>query len=181
MIVIPHATLPITRWQNGAGRKADIATGDGWMTGFAWLDAEAPFSDFGAQDRTITLVRGPGFTLTVAGQALPVMARFRPTPFDGGLPTLCQVAGPCLVLNVMTRRDTLRHSVTITGPQQFDPAGAVAMTLVLLRGEASVDGAALGPLDAVRVDGPVTVDGSADCLLACARIAVSSASGSGAG
>jgi environmental stress-induced protein Ves len=59
MPVIRSAALPVSRWRNGAGRKADIATGDGWMAGFAWLDEEAPFSEFAGQDRTITLLQAP--------------------------------------------------------------------------------------------------------------------------
>ena len=65
--VIHQAGLTISRWPNGAGRKADIATGDGWLVGFAWLDADAPFSDYTGHDRTIMLVEGPGFTLEVPG------------------------------------------------------------------------------------------------------------------
>ena len=64
--VLSFATRPLSRWPNGAGRKADIASGDGWMVGFAWLDADAPFSDLSGHNRTITLLDGPGFTLEFA-------------------------------------------------------------------------------------------------------------------
>ena len=105
MQVIRSAALPVTRWHNGAGRKADIAAGDGWMVGFAWLDGDAPFSSLPGMDRTITLVDGPGFILDLTGQdSLAVDTPFVPARFDGGWPTLCRVAGPCRVLNVMTAR-----------------------------------------------------------------------------
>jgi len=61
--LIPFASLSESRWRNGAGRKADIATGQDWLVGFAWLEADAPFSDYRGLDRTITLVDGQGFTL----------------------------------------------------------------------------------------------------------------------
>jgi hypothetical protein len=53
----------VSRWRNGAGRKADIAAGPDWLVGYAWLDADAPFSDYAGYDRTITLIEGPGFIL----------------------------------------------------------------------------------------------------------------------
>ena len=40
--MIPAASLPVTPWANGAGRKSDIASGNDWLLGFAWLDKEPP-------------------------------------------------------------------------------------------------------------------------------------------
>ena len=100
---IRFADLPRSPWPNGAGRKADIAVGpmgeDGrpdWLLAFAWLDAEAPFSDYSGFDRTITLVSGVAFVLEFGQQApsLVVDAPFRPTAFDGGLPARCLLPIP---------------------------------------------------------------------------------------
>ena len=111
---IRFAELQKSPWPNGAGRKADIAAGpigaDGkpdWLLAYAWLDGDAPFSDYTGHDRTITLVSGVGFVLDFADAAPPVMvdAPFRPRPFDGDLAAHCRLpAGPCLVLNAMSRR-----------------------------------------------------------------------------
>ena len=56
-MLLRHAELPITRWRNGAGRKADVVGGPGWSIGFAWLEAAADFSHYAGQDRTITLLQ----------------------------------------------------------------------------------------------------------------------------
>ncbi len=165
MQVLRNATLPVSRWHNGAGRKADLATGDGWLVGFAWLDADAPFSLLPGMDRTITLVEGAGFSLDIAGATLVVDRALAPTAFDGGQPTQCRIAGPCRVMNVMTDRARFRHRVrVVTGAEQtLEPGTAVAALAVLLAGAGRVVaqgmGIALARLDAVRLDGAVTIVG----------------------
>lgn len=153
------AGLPVSRWPNGAGRKADLLTGDGWTISLAWLDADAPFSLFPGTDRTITLVEGPGFTLDVAGDALPVETLFVPTRFDGGAVTTCGIAGPSRVLNVMTARERFRHVVAITDRfGLIEPGAGSARVAVVLDGTARVGAVALGRLDAVHVDGAITLE-----------------------
>jgi environmental stress-induced protein Ves len=174
MQVIRSDALPVSRWRNGAGRKADIAAGAGWMAGFAWLDEDAPFSEFAGQDRTITLLQGPGFTLDGAGGPLVVDTPFAPARFDGGATTQCRVVAPCRVLNVMTARTALWHSVAIIpAAGAVAPDDAAVCLLVAVHGAASIIGpstAELAPLDAVRLDGPVTITGSEASRLACIRI-----------
>lgn len=158
-------------WPNGAGRKADLLTGDGWMVSFAWLDADAPFSLMPDIDRTITLVDGPGFTLDVAGQALPVPTLFVPTRFDGGATTTCAITGPSRVLNVMTKRGAFRHSVAVldrSGP--LVPGGGPACVAVLLGGRGTIDGVDLGRLDAVCLDGVAELTLSAGGTVAVVTI-----------
>lgn len=161
MHLIRAAGLPVSRWANGAGRKADIAAGDGWMLGYAWLDGDAPFSDLAGFDRTITLVEGPGFTLDIAGAPLVMDRLFVPGAFDGGAQTACRVRGPCRVLNVMTARGRFRHTVEVGG----GAAGAVGSFVVALRGTASMAGVRLARLDAVQhADEPVVADGPGGLL-----------------
>lgn len=149
---MPHepltfATRPLSRWVNGAGRKADIDSGEGWMVGFAWLDADAPFSDLGGQDRTITLLDGPGFTLDFAPPHPPLVVRSPhvPSRFDGGWPTQCRILGPCLVLNAISDRRRWVHDVRIlTRPTTVPahPAGTVAFLVDLTtRDTLRLDGA----------------------------------------
>lgn len=160
--VIRHDGLHVSRWKNGAGRKADIAEGDGWMVGFAWLDSDAPFSDFTGHDRTIMLVDGPGFTLDFSGGgSLTVTKPFAPMAFDGGWPTFCRIAGPSRVLNVMTRRDHFAHRLVVAAGSDVVPsAPALAQFLVVLRGTVHLSGAAttatLGAGDGVAFDQPLT-------------------------
>lgn len=169
--VLRAAGLPVSRWPNGAGRKADLLIGDGWMVSLAWLDADAPFSVMPDIDRTITLVDGPGFTLDVAGQALPVGTLFVPTRFDGGATTRCAINGPSRVLNVMTQRGTFRHSVAIldrSGP--ILPGGGPACVAVLLDGQGVIGGVDLGRLDAVHLDGIAELTLSAGGMVAVVTV-----------
>jgi environmental stress-induced protein Ves len=122
------------------------------MTGFAWLDADAPFSDYSGHDRTITLLDGPGFTLDFgpAHPALIVRSWHVPSSFDGGWPTRCRILGPCLVLNAMSVRGQWRHEVRVlTAPARLPalPPGAVAFLVDLTTH------------DALRLDGPIESGG----------------------
>lgn len=171
MQVIRAANLPLSRWTNGAGRKADILTGAGWLIGFAWLDADAPFSRLAGMDRTITLVEGPGFTLDVVGDvetvAMPVMTPFVPTHFDGGADTLCRVVGPCRVLNAMTDRTRFRHAVTILDrSQRVDPGPNRACVVVALNGTFSLGAGQLERLDAASITEPVELGLPSGCRAA---------------
>jgi hypothetical protein len=115
MSVIRPAQLPVTPWKNGLGRKADIAVGDGWFVGLAWIEQDADFSDFTGFDRTCILLDGAGFGLSFdAGPALSFSAPGEVRSFPGDLPARAHlVAGPCRVLNVMTRRGQWEHRVTV--------------------------------------------------------------------
>jgi hypothetical protein len=78
------------------------------------------------------------------------------------------------VLNVMTERAAFRHSVAII-PAAGDvaPDGAAVCLLVVVHGAATISGpsgAELAKLDAVRLDGPVTITGGEASRLACIRI-----------
>ncbi len=172
MQVIRHAGLPVSRWPNGAGRKADIAVGDGWLVGFAWLDADAPFSDYTGHDRSIMLVEGPGFTLDFAdGRLLAVTVPFVPVAFDGGWPAHCRIAGPSRVLNVVTRRTSLDHRfTTAAGSRVVTSKRGLAQLLVVLRGTVQLSApaatATLGLWDAVCFKEALTAVTSDDGLLA---------------
>ena len=144
---LTFATRTLSRWPNGAGSKADIASGPGWMAGFAWLDVDAPFSDLSGQDRTIMLLDGPGFSLdfTQAHAALFVRSRNIPRSFDGGWPAQCRILGPCLVLNTMSVRRQWRHDVWVLTTATHVPAqtpGAIAFLVDLTTRDAPrLDGA----------------------------------------
>ena len=150
-----YADLRISRWRNGAGRKADVADGPGWFLGFAWLDAAADFSDYQGQDRTITLLRGNGFALDFAeGPPLVLDRQQVPSPFDGGRACRCRLLdGPCLVVNAISDRALFRHGVEIRIPRPTDTGFAM-----LLSGSATLpDGSLADPLDTVTLPLPLDV------------------------
>lgn len=172
--LIPFAGLPVSPWRNGAGRKADIAAGPDWLVGFAWLDADVPFSNYGGHDRTITLIEGPGFALDFGPAHAPLAARklYAPCSFDGGWMAACRVpAGPCMVLNAMTARATWTHSVTIASHTALAaPTSGGAALLVVLEGRVTIGGQAGGPRDAFRLADAATVSDGAGALTALIRI-----------
>ncbi len=174
MNLIRRGALIVSPWRNGAGRKADIATGAGWLIGFAFLDEDAPFSDYAGHDRTITLVEGPGFTLAGEERDLGVTEIGQPAAFDGGWRVACRIhGGACVVLNAMTERAHWRHNVTVHhggGTIAADPAGAVADVLVVLRGEIRLGDVAAGPQDAIRLDGPVVAQADVTALVCRVRV-----------
>ena len=116
MSVIRRDQLVVTPWKNRRGRKADVAEGEGWFVGLAWIEARAAFSDFPGMDRTITLVEGEGFTLTVDGEPHVLRGAGALHSFPGELPVVAEpLAGPCTVLNAMTRRGSWSHQVRVAG------------------------------------------------------------------
>ena len=161
--LIPFASLSESRWRNGAGRKADIAAGPNWLVGFAWLDGDAPFSDYRGHDRTITLVEGPGFTLDFGPShpALVARQRYVPFAFDGGWTARCRVpSGSCLVLNAMTARATWKHRVTLAPPaSSMDTVPGGVAFLVVLAGSLTIAGQTAGPRDSFRIEGKIDVSG----------------------
>lgn len=172
--LIPFAGLTVSPWRNGAGRKADIAAGPDWLVGFAWLDADAPFSNYDGHDRTITLIEGAGFTLDFgpAHAALSARKLYAPCLFDGGWTTQCRVPdGPSMVLNAMTARATWTHRVSIApvAPLAAPSPGGLAF-LVVLEGSVAIDGQTAGPRDAFRLAGAATPTAGADARAALIRI-----------
>lgn len=166
MILRRNADLAITPWRNGAGRKADIITGPGYLIGFAFLDADAAFSDYTGHDRTITLATGPGFTLANPTTTLEITTPGHPTQFDGALPLHCTIHGaPCVVVNAMTEHRTHRHTVTRFPGGALDPTGATADTLVVLAGSLHIDGLTASLHDAVILTSPTQITLSPDALV----------------
>ncbi len=160
--MIRAADLAVTPWANGAGRKADIASGDGWLLGFAWLDQDAPFSDYKGYDRTIMLVDGFGFTLELpAGRTIAVADQFRPEAFDGAGPIGCQVRGPCRVLNAISAYPGFSHTMQVVPASDLVPGPAVYA--VVLRGTLGQ----AGVWDTVVLTEPVAA--SDDALVAVVR------------
>jgi len=152
---IPFASLSVTPWANGHGRKADIAVGDGWSLAFAWLDRPAPFSDYTGISRTITLVEGDGFVLDFTDRPpLHVSQIGVPASFDGGWSARCHLlGGSCFVLNAFSAHGRWRHTVRVFEPGRIGPLRAGDF-VVALCGQARLDGLVIGPRDSLAIAGP---------------------------
>jgi environmental stress-induced protein Ves len=161
--MIRAATLVETPWANGAGRKADIAIGDGWLLGFAWLDRDAPFSDYRGHDRTIMLLEGPGFSLDLPqGRMITLTEPYQPAAFDGAGPIACKINGPCRVLNAISTYPGMSHIMQVVTPRDLIPApNQYAVILRGTLGEA-------GPLDTLLPTEPAA-PASDDALIAVIR------------
>jgi len=164
MAVIRQGDLARTSWKNGRGRKADIAAADGWFVGLAWLDQDAPFSDFTGFDRTCVLLQGAGFTLSVEGQGALVFAEPGTAhSFAGQSPARAElVAGGCLVFNVMTRQGEWEHRVQVDNRVPQDGYALV------LRGSVRDGDQVAGPGDVLVP--PHAGSGSADLLVVATQL-----------
>lgn len=168
------AELVVTPWRNGRGRKADAAAGEGWGLSFAWIDGDAPFSDYPGQERSFTLLEGDGVRLDLAGRPpLRVDRRWQPAVFPCDVPTECTLlGGPCLVVNLIAERAHWRQSVeiaTLDGELAVTPLGGPCHAVVL-EGEVTLpDGAVAGRHDSIGVPGRMVLQGAA-ARLAIARL-----------
>ncbi|WP_409484325.1 HutD family protein [Arsenicicoccus dermatophilus] len=173
-----HAEMP---WLNGGGSTLEVAraprTGDfDWRVSFAHVDRSGPFSAYPGVDRVITLVEGPGMRLTIrphaatgspgSGRVVHDLAPCEPYAFAGEDEIDCQVTQPTVDLNLMTRRDRCRGTVTTHrldgGRLEIDPADAtlVAVLTGRLHAGSGTTATPLGPLDVLAdLTAPVTLTG----------------------
>ncbi len=144
------------RWLNGSGWTSEILAWPDpqnweWRLSVADIEQGGPFSVFAGVDRTIALLQGSGFVLTV--EDLPPVTIERPyEPFDfrGDRPTTCSLLdGPVQDLNLMVRRtSTPRHLRFV---EIIDTIELADMELaIVVSGRLRVDGHSLSRLDAIR-------------------------------
>ncbi|MCW5749506.1 MAG: HutD family protein [Alphaproteobacteria bacterium] len=116
-----HRRVP---WKNGGGWTTELASDAGadgrfgWRLSLADVEKSGPFSRFPGIDRTIMLVEGRGFLLSVAGAPPVRIARpFAPFAFDGGVSTDCRlIAGPVRDFNLMVERTRHRAACAVIAP-----------------------------------------------------------------
>lgn len=176
--VVRFAEVSPVPWRNGGGTTRELltkpcedeASGNAdapefdWRLSVADVTAPGPFSTFAGVDRVLMLCRGAGMDVDVDGHTHR-LGRYDAVRFAGEATTSASpVAGPTLDLNVMTRRDRFRATVTLQdlpGTRTEDTAvvaagpGATAV-VVVLDGSVHHDGPdrtglPLQPFDAVRV------------------------------
>ncbi|MER7191566.1 HutD/Ves family protein [Streptomyces flaveolus] len=157
-------------WKNGGGVTSEVAVhppGAGtddfaWRVSVADVARSGPFSTFDGVDRIITVVDGPGMTLTVDGTPHVVDAPYEPFAFPGDAVTECRLLdGPIVDFNVMARRAGTTARVRVERAQtSVRPGTGTRVLAIVLEGTALLHGASvrLGRLDAVLFSDQDPVD-----------------------
>jgi uncharacterized protein len=147
------------RWANGGGWTTEIIAWPKiekweWRVTVADVKRSGPFSVFPEVDRTIALLRGAGFTLTIADQMSTTISRtYDPFSFSGDEQTACVlVDGPVQDLNLMVRRSSRPRRISFVelGSGRSDIDITDMELAVVVSGEVRFDSQRLLHLDAVR-------------------------------
>lgn len=173
MRLLRFADLKPVPWKNGLGVTREIAVEPAgasmddftWRVSIADVDTASPFSRFPGIDRTIVLLGGDGFTMTLDGTRRHALTTpCEPFAFPGEATVDVTLAGGATRdFNLMVRRGAASGRVDVLhGAQDIDTSGAVLAHVV--RGSACVDGAPVGGGDTVL--GPARVSlGAGACAL----------------
>jgi environmental stress-induced protein Ves len=135
-MIIHQTDCPLQPWRNGLGRTREIAvqtssTGEGflWRISVAEVDSAAPFSPFPGIDRSIVLLDGAGFVMTLDGvRKHRLTTAFAPFAFPGEAQVaVALAAGPTRDFNLMVKRAEARGQVQVWrgSGTRLAPAGAV--------------------------------------------------------
>lgn len=146
------------RWANGGGWTTEIlaepsGTRWEWRLSVADVEAAGPFSVFPGVDRTIALISGAGFAVTIDGHAEQVIdVPFQPFDFAGDSTTSCRlIDGPVQDINLMTSRSSVARRL---GFVHVPPDTVIEIShievAVVVAGRLRIEQEDLGYLDAIR-------------------------------
>lgn len=162
-----HLTLADYRvmpWANGRGQTVELIRVDGptgmlWRLSMATVAEDGPFSIFPGIERNLTVISGPGFTLTGEAGDLPCRP-LTPVAFPGDVAVTAAGTGggPSEDFNVMTARALPRPEVTVEGDGADLPPGGTLCLFAL--GPATVNGRAVGRHDLILTDGSAQIAGT---------------------
>ena len=156
--VWPAARHTRMRWANGGGWTTEIlAEPSGaqweWRLSVAEVEAAGPFSLFPGIDRTLALISGAGFALTIDGRAEQVNDMpFEPFDFAGDSTTSCRlIDGPIRDINLMTSRSSVaRRLGFVHVPPHTVIEIAHVEAAVVVAGRLRIEQEDLGYLDTIR-------------------------------
>jgi uncharacterized protein len=151
-------------WANGRGTTTELYRREANGTlllrlSMATVTEGGPFSLFPGIERNLTVLTGPGFTLT--GDSLRLEAKpLTPVAFPGDLPvTASGVTAPSDDFNVMTARSLPRPEVTVmTGTATLPEGGCLA---IFMLDDAVVNQTRLHRHDLILTCAGATVSGAA--------------------
>jgi environmental stress-induced protein Ves len=121
MSIVRANDLRVVPWKNGLGSTRELAVHPAganvdtfdWRVSIAEVSDAAPFSSFPGVDRTIVLLQGDGFTMTLDGSDNHALTTpFAPFAFPGEARVDVALAGGATQdFNLMVRRERARGSV----------------------------------------------------------------------
>ena len=182
MTIIRFAELKAVPWKNGLGITREIAVEPPgatmedflWRVSIADVDTASPFSSFPGIDRTIVLLEGDGFTMTLDGEHEHALTTpCVPFAFAGEAQVEVTLAGGATRdFNLMVRRGAMRGAIEVMhGPMRLTFDSDTAL-VYLARGDADIDGTATRPMhagDSVRGVGEITLAADATALIVRVR------------
>jgi environmental stress-induced protein Ves len=135
-------------WKNGGGETIEIAVSPDraplsdfdWRVSMATVGNDGLFSSFPGIDRTLSILEGAGMTLSIEGRPPKLLTvADPPLSFPADVTTSAKLAnGPITDLNVMTRRQTLKHRVRKLHIERSVPIASNASELILFCQSGSV-------------------------------------------
>jgi uncharacterized protein len=170
-----HQTVP---WKNGGGTATNIiASPEGagfnafdWRLSGAHVGLAGPFSIFPDVDRTMLILGGGVLALHgLAPEPVVLTSQSAPYDFPGDVPVSSTIPeGPIDDLNIMSRRDTFRHSVRRSGLAIDETIAPKGTLLVYIE---------TGTVFVTRISGQDTLY-VGDTLVSTALVALSATPGS---
>lgn len=150
MTILRFDELKAVPWKNGLGVTREIAVQPAgasmddflWRVSIADVDTASPFSRFPGIDRTIVLLEGDGFTMTLDGKhAHALTTPLTPFDFPGEAHVDVTLAGGATRdFNLMVRRGVRRGRIEVVHGPVAATVAEDAVLLYVARGEARVDG-----------------------------------------
>lgn len=151
-----HKRMP---WKNGGGETREIAVHPSqatldelqWRISMASVTTDGPFSLFPGIDRTLCILQGAGMRLDIGEPAASHELHIDSPPLSFAADQPAQaylLDGGIVDLNVMTRRDTHRHSVQRLALAAHSPSLDVTETTIVFceRGNATCVAGAAAPV-----------------------------------
>lgn len=164
MIHLTPADYRRQPWANGRGTTTELyrVEANGTLLlrlSMATVSEDGPFSLFPGIERNLTVLSGPGFTLT--GETLRLEAKpLTPIAFPGDTPVNATgVTAPSADFNVMTARPLPRPEVTVTTGTFTVPAGGFLAIFALEKAVVNRD--AMNRHDLILTNTGATISGKA--------------------
>ncbi len=160
-MIIHLRDCPAQPWKNGLGRTRELAVQPSIHGSFAWrvsiaeVDSAALFSSFPGIDRSIVLLAGDGFHMTLDGQRRHALTEpFKPFAFAGEAAVAVTLAGGATRdFNLMVRRAEAAGEIDVWRPSGHRAAGRSLVLVYCAGGEISSPDGTLRAGDAWRATG----------------------------